>query len=65
MSEILCCENLYPGHLWGELHDFVVEFGGLHWKKLKLGRETPHVDGLLRKILNSQIKVDNNPLQLV
>ena len=56
--------NLYPGNLSGELCDFVVKYGGWHWKKLKLSRD-PHVDAPLRKILKYQTEVDNNPWWLV
>ena len=50
--------------MWGELYDFVEKFGGLHWKKLKLGRD-PHVYANLRKILKHQIEVENNSWWLV
>ena len=36
-----CCENFYPGNLIGEIYDVVVKFGGLHWKELKLGWDSP------------------------
>ena len=45
---------------WDVLYDFVVKFGGVTLKKLKLGRDL-HVDGPVRKILKHQIKVDSNP----
>ena len=48
------------------IYDSVEKFGGLHWKKLKLGRDTPpHVDGSLKKILKHQTKVDNNAWWMV
>ena len=44
---------------------FCWKIWGFTFKKLKLGRDHPYVDGPLRKILKHNIKVDNNPWWLV
>ena len=56
--------NVYPGNLRSEFYDFVEKFGDLHWKNLSYV-ETSHVAGPLRKILKTQIEVDNIPWWLV
>ena len=42
-----------------EIYDFIAKFGGLHWKKLKLGT-VPHVVESMRQILKYKIEVDSN-----
>ena len=71
-NHFVSLQNMYPGSLSREHNNFVVIFGGLTLKKLKLAEDTSCKlilkkrgkfmgEEIIRKILKHQIQVVNNP----